>query len=198
MVAVVFATLITFIATEIDGFIMLFLLACKSDTVSERTALVLGKYASLFLLVAVCYVWTPVLNIVNNNVLGLSGFVAILTGILFPFVYDKKIPFVWFILVFVQTVVLALGNGTDNIEIYLPLFDSLSHSEFIVMVCVLFVLQTLCLWGAVQLSLSKNVQLYVRDFAKTIIPIAFVILGTYILLKNGTIPWLSGLLRHRP
>ena len=196
MLALIFASLITFIATEIDGFVMLFLFACKADCTSERLALSLGKYASLFLVIASCSFFKDILVFVPDTLLGLSGFLAIAIGILYPFVYNKKNPFDCFFLVFVQMLVLALGNSNDNREIYLPFFASLYASEFWIMLVIMFVLQSLCVWAALKLSLSKNVQVYVHDFSTTIIPVAFCILGLYILLKNGTIPWLYALLRH--
>ena len=202
MIMVIVASVISFVATEIDDFVMLLVLFSKTDKVSERLGVVVGKYLALAFLIASCTALSFYLEKIPDEILGLAGLVPLVVGIVYPYRKnkEKKFSVLWAtassLLLALETFLITLGNGADNICIYIPFFASLEGAEFFVMAVVFAVLQGAVCFAAIKIINSEAVQMYLGNFSKTIVPIAFILLGIYIMLKNGTVLWLLSFLRH--
>lgn len=84
----------------------------------------------------------------------------------------------------------TLANGGDNIGIYIPLFTGMNLLYTWITV-IIFILLT-AVWCFIGLKLSEHpfVQKNVEKYKHIFVPIIFIGLGIFILMKSGTIRFL--------
>ena len=84
----------------------------------------------------------------------------------------------------------TFANGGDNIGIYIPLFTSMSLAGILV-TAIIFVLLT-ALWCFIALKLAEHpfVQRNIKKYKHIFVPIIFIGLGIFILMKSGTISFI--------
>lgn len=82
---------------------------------------------------------------------------------------------------------ITLGNGADNIGVYIPLFTAFSPSERMTAVAVFALMTGLWLFLAGSLSRFPGVQHAVARYKHIAIPVVFIALGVYIILDSGLI-----------
>ncbi len=89
-----------------------------------------------------------------------------------------------------EAFVITLANGGDNIAVCLSFFSSLKQSEFIISCIVFCIMQAL--WCVIAFSVmnAASIRTYTEESKGVIIPVLFVALGLYILIKSGTAVWL--------
>ena len=82
----------------------------------------------------------------------------------------------------------TLANGGDNIGIYIPLFTSMNSMDIFITVVIFILL--IALWCYIGKSLSEYpfIQRNIEKYKHIIIPIIFIGLGIFIIIKSGTIP----------
>lgn len=82
----------------------------------------------------------------------------------------------------------TLANGGDNIGIYIPLFTSMNSMDIFITVIIFIIL--IALWCYIGKSLSEYpfIQRNIEKYKHIIIPIIFIGLGIFIIIKSGTIP----------
>ena len=80
-----------------------------------------------------------------------------------------------------------MANGGDNIGIYIPLFTGKSLVDILVTVIIFIIL--VALWCFIGLRLSEHpfVKKNIEKYDHIFVPIIFICLGIFILIKNGTI-----------
>lgn len=82
---------------------------------------------------------------------------------------------------------ITIANGGDNIGIYVPLFTGMNLIELSATVLVFGILTALwCLIG-LKLSAHPLIQTNIAAYQHIFVPIVFIGLGIYILMKNGTL-----------
>jgi len=81
----------------------------------------------------------------------------------------------------------TFANGGDNLGVNIPLFTSMSLVGILVTV-IIFILLT-ALWCFIALKLTERpfVQRNVEKYKNIFVPIIYIGLGIYILMKSGTI-----------
>lgn len=82
----------------------------------------------------------------------------------------------------------TLANGGDNIGIYIPLFTSMNSMDIFITVVIFILL--IALWCYIGKSFSEYpfIQRNIEKYKHIIIPIIFIGLGIFIIIKSGTIP----------
>lgn len=197
---VISASIIAFVTTEMDDLLVMFVLFSKVNRVRENTAVILGKYLGLVFLIAAGKLFADILNqFPVEQLLGLLGIIPITIGIRYAVkeytgekeqdgnLFMRSIGFFSFLL---EAFVITLANGGDNIAVCLSFFSSLKQSEFIISCIVFCIMQAL--WCVIAFSVmnAASIRTYTEESKGVIIPVLFVALGLYILIKSGTAVWL--------
>lgn len=81
--------------------------------------------------------------------------------------------------------VITLGNGADNVGVYIPLFTVFSGGERIGAVAVFAAMTALWLLLANSLAEFPRVKAAVGKYKHIVIPAVFILLGIYIILDSG-------------
>lgn len=86
-----------------------------------------------------------------------------------------------------KVISVTIANGADNIGIYIPLFTSMDLVNTFLTVIVFMILTAL--WCFVGLKLSEHplVEKSIKRYDYIFVPIIFIGLGIFILIKSGTI-----------
>ena len=202
---VIAASAIAFVTTEMDDLLVMFVLFSKEPGRLEKSAIVLGKYLGLLLLVAAGKTAASLLSLQPcEQLLGLLGFIPIIIGIRFAVrelagekerAGEGKMSSVVLRSISVASallgsLIITLANGGDNIAVYASFFPSLSRNEFVLSCVVFCVMQAA--WCAIAISVinAESIRSYIEESKGVIIPALFIALGLYILIKSGAVVWL--------
>jgi cadmium resistance transport/sequestration family protein len=81
----------------------------------------------------------------------------------------------------------TIANGADNIGIYIPLFTSMDLVDTFITLIIFMIL--IALWCFIGLRLSEHpfIQRNIKKYNHIFVPIIFIGLGVFILIKSGTI-----------
>ena len=80
---------------------------------------------------------------------------------------------------------ITLGNGADNLGVYIPLFTGF-HSLQRIAAAVSFILLTaLWVWLAHSLATLPKLQNLISKYKAVAIPVIFIVLGVFIILDSG-------------
>jgi len=210
---------VAFTLTDIDDLLLLiffFSLTKKSFTKRE---VFLGQYLGflfLLLLTTLGYLGTLVIPLAWIGLLGLVPFFRGLNELYKGFFNKKEMPsdrqdfspsslfstrldrvFARLFNPRVSTIaVLTIGNGSDNLSVYIPLF---AHSTFaqvgIYLILFLLLVGVWCMLGYTISHLPVIAQVLERT-SSLILPFVMIGLGLVILIKNGTFLMLIQLVRH--
>ncbi len=200
---VITASLIAFVTTEMDDLLVMFILFSKVRGFPEKTAVVLGKFLGLFLLVAAGKLASSVLGMLPcGQILGLLGFLPIVIGVRFAVRElvgekdrgrDSQPAFVLrslsFAVILLEALLVTLAGGGDNIAVYASFFPSLSGREFVISCVVFGVMQAAWCVIAISVISAESIRNYIEESKGVIVPALFVALGLYILIKSGALVW---------
>jgi len=81
----------------------------------------------------------------------------------------------------------TFANGGDNMGVYIPLFTSMSLVGILVTVIIFIFLTALWCFIALKLTERPFVQRNIENHKHIFVPIIYIGLGIYILMKSGTI-----------
>src|SRR5574344_686955 len=205
MALVIVASIIAYITTEMDDLLLLLVLFSRAKNKSEKTCIIIGKYLGLAIVVCCCSLFAVYISEVPSKYIGLLGVVPMAIGI--KTIFEKKDDddeeqsakplqktnsFAEKALFIAETVVMTLASSGDNIAVYIPFFTSLHGFDFLCMGIVFAVMQAL--WCVLSLLVcnAKQVRQFNQQFYRIIIPILFISIGIYIMIKDGTILWILG------
>ena len=80
---------------------------------------------------------------------------------------------------------ITVGNGADNVGVYIPLFTGFSGTERIGAVIVFTVMTALWVHLANSLAEFPKVKKAVGKYKHIVIPAVFILLGVYIIMDSG-------------
>ncbi len=199
---VIAASIIAFVTTEMDDLLVMFVLFSKVNRKRENLAVIIGKYLGLFCLIAAGKLLSGILEqIPCKQLLGLLGILPIVLGIRYAVKEyagendpsdDESIilrSFSYLSLV-LESFLITLANGGDNIAVCLSFFSSLGQSDFILACIVFCIMQALWCLIAISVMNAASIRTYTEESKGVIIPVLFIVLCLYILIKSGTIVWL--------
>lgn len=79
----------------------------------------------------------------------------------------------------------TVGNGADNVGVYIPLFTGFSGAERLGATAVFAAMTALWVWLANTLAEFPRVKTLTERYQRILIPVVFIGLGVYILLDSG-------------
>ncbi|MDA3973250.1 cadmium resistance transporter [Enterococcus thailandicus] len=207
MLTTLTTSLISFISTNIDDIFILTILFSQVGKNLSKKDIVLGQYLGVGLLVLFSILASHSLNRIQTEYLGLLGIIPIFLGIKswLDFVKNKKRtasiekdssankadltdetlltsglrPH------FLNVTLLTLGNGSNNIGIYVPLFSRYSVIDLVISVLIFIIMIAIWCYFSFKLANLSFIQEELHRHQAFIIPVIFIGLGIYILIDSG-------------
>ena len=207
MLTTLTTSLISFISTNIDDIFILTILFSQVGKNLSKKDIVLGQYLGVGLLVLFSILASHSLNRIQTEYLGLLGIIPIFLGIKswLDFVKNKKRtvsiekdssankadltdetlltsglrPH------FLNVTLLTLGNGSNNIGIYVPLFSRYSVIDLIITVLIFIIMIAIWCYFSFKLANLSFIPEELHRHQVFIIPVIFIGLGIYILIDSG-------------
>ncbi|WP_270608785.1 cadmium resistance transporter [Enterococcus thailandicus] len=207
MLTTLTTSLISFISTNIDDIFILTILFSQVGKNLSKKDIVFGQYLGVGLLVLFSILASHSLNRIQTEYLGLLGIIPIFLGIKswLDFVKNKKRtasiekdssankadltdetlltsglrPH------FLNVTLLTLGNGSNNIGIYVPLFSRYSVIDLILTVLIFIIMIAIWCYFSFKLANLSFIQEELHRHQVFIIPVIFIGLGIYILIDSG-------------
>lgn len=207
MLTTLTTSLISFISTNIDDIFILTILFSQVGKNLSKKDIVLGQYLGVGLLVLFSILASHSLNRIQTEYLGLLGIIPIFLGIKswLDFVKNKKRtasiekdssankadltdetlltsglrPH------FLNVTLLTLGNGSNNIGIYVPLFSRYSVIDLIITVLIFIIMIAIWCYFSFKLANLSFIEEELHRHQVFIIPVIFIGLGIYILIDSG-------------
>lgn len=179
MLSVILASILTFIATEVDDFaVYVVLFAQKKD---HKFSIFMGQLTVVFLLAVLCAFVSIPLSKIPAQYLRFIGIIPIGLGIWSIFEKEEEHNFKTTSL-FLTSALLTLAASADNLGIYIPFFTSLSILEKSVSIGIFVILQSL--WSFLQIKTADLpfVQKFVEKTSRFLVPVIFILLGILIIL----------------
>ena len=180
--------LIAFTGTNIDNFVFITLMLAASVTLAQKRRIVLTQYAGLFILVCISLIGSAALRIIPMGYIRYLGFLPMFIGLRSLWLLQnaaesdhvpaEEIPS------FSTLVLLNFSSGMDNISVYVPLFQSLRSAGSLLLLAAVFSLM-LMLWcvAAGKLAALATIHNRVQQSSAWLVPLVYVLLGVYILLR---------------
>ncbi|GAB1544697.1 cadmium resistance transporter [Scytonema sp. NUACC21] len=193
---------LAFTATNIDDIFILLLFFSQVNANLTHKHIVIGQYLGFIVLVIASLSGLFGGLILPTQWVGLLGLLPVVMGIsslvngqeesLEEIQLETKLSEETVFTSFVspQTYSVAavtVANGSDNISVYVPLFASSDLGTFLVTVFVFFSLIGIWCFAAYQLTHQKEIAELLTRYGKNFVPFVLIGLGSFILLKNGTL-----------
>lgn len=184
MLASVLTSIIAYISTNIDDiFVIMILLAQARE--GEKRQLVAGHFLGVGIVTAISMLGAFGLQNLPLKYVGILGLVPIFLGIRAwkkagedEAVEAKNVGLP-------SMTMITLGNGADNIGVYIPLFTGFTGAERIGAAAVFAVMTAIWVLLANALAELPKVKTAVGKFKHVVIPVVFIALGIYIILDSG-------------
>ena len=84
----------------------------------------------------------------------------------------------------INTALITIANGADNIGVYIPLFAGFMAWQIAMAVCVFLVLIAVWCFLGKALADLPVLRIALTRYKAVIVPVVYIVLGIYILLKN--------------
>lgn len=185
MIASIFASVVAYISTNIDDiFVVMILLAQAAK--GKKGQLVAGHFLGVCILTIVSMLGAFGLQNLPLRYVGILGLVPIGLGIKAWFNRDDE-EMEAKAVGLLSMAMITVGNGADNIGVYIPLFVGFSSAERIGAVIVFAVMTALWVFLANMLAEFPKVKSVIEKYKTIAIPAVFIALGVFIILDSGLI-----------
>ncbi|MBQ8638967.1 MAG: cadmium resistance transporter [Lachnospiraceae bacterium] len=195
MIETIIETLIlsitSFVGTNIDDMFINTLFFSEAETGADRNCIVCGKYLGTGILVLLSILGAFGLQFLPQRFIGCLGLIPIGLGVkeIIGSLKSKGIDEAdedaeKSTNRVINTALITMANGADNIGVYIPLFAGFAVWQILLTVCVFFVfIAVWCFLGKAlaDLPVLRNL---LSKYKTVIVPIVYIALGGYILLKN--------------
>lgn len=193
MVETIILSITSFIGTNIDDIFIDTLFFTEAKTKADNRNIVIGKYVGIGTLILLSVLGAFGLQFLPQQYIGYLGLIPIGLGVKEIIVALKskkanneevdeksqksanKI---------MNVMLITMANGADNIGVYISLFAGFKNWQIFLAIGIFMILIAVwCLLGKVlsNLHVVKNV---IEKYKIIIVPIVYIVLGVYILLKN--------------
>ena len=185
MLETILTSIAAFAGTNIDDLFVDVVLFAQADGKAAKRSVVAGKYIGIGILFLMGWLGSLLVKSFSSKAIGFLGLIPIALGIWHIFskedsedgstTHSKGL--------LINTALMTLSNGADNIGVYVPLFAGFETAEMII-VAVVFVLMV-AVWCCLASKISNLPVLkrFLVRYRRAIIPAVFIGLGAYILLK---------------
>lgn len=183
MLTSVLTSIIAYTGTNIDDiFVLMILLAQTAKGAKGR--LIAGHFLGVGILTVVSMLGAFGLQNLPLRYVGILGLVPIGLGIKAWFNRDDEETEAKAVGL-LSMAMITLGNGADNISVYIPLFTGFSSAQRLGAVIVFVVMTALWVLLANILAEFPVVKSAVGKYKHIVIPAVFILLGIYIIVDSG-------------
>ena len=188
MITSVFTAVVAYISTNIDDIFVLMILLAQGTKVTKGK-LAAGHFLGVGLITAVSLLGAFGLQNLPLKYVGILGLVPIALGIK-EWLERKKetddddAPSVRNVGM-LSMAAITLGNGADNLGVYIPLFTGFSWGERIAAVAVFAAMTAVWVFLANTLAEVSWVKAIVGKYKHIVIPAVLIFLGIYIISDSG-------------
>ena len=183
MLTSVLTSIIAYTGTNIDDIFVLMILLAQTRAKGRMIA---GHFLGVGLLTAISMLGALGLQNLPLKYAGLLGLVPIGLGIRAWFSQGDEEMEAKSVGIFSMAVI-TLGNGADNVGVYIPLFTGYSGGERVGAVIIFLCLTALWVWLANSLAEFPKVKAVIEKYKDIAIPVVFIALGLFIILDSGLI-----------
>ena len=179
------ASIAAYIGTNIDDIFILTILLTQ-NTGKSRRRMIAGHFLGVAVITAASMLGALGLQNLPLKYVGLLGLVPIALGIRAWIAGDDdddaslsgRIGLA-------SMAMITVGNGADNIGVYIPLFTGFTVPERMGAVLVFAVLTALWVSLARKLSEFPRVRSVIERYKRIAVPAVFIALGIFIILESG-------------
>lgn len=185
MIASIFASAVAYISTNIDDIFVLMILLAQAPK-GTKGRLVAGHCLGVGILTVVSMLGALGLQNLPLRYVGILGLVPIGLGIKAWFNRDEEKTETKAVGL-LSMAMITLGNGADNIGVYIPLFTGFSNAERLGAVIVFAFMTALWVFLANMLAEFPKVKSVIEKYKAIAIPVVFIALGVFIIWDSGLI-----------
>ncbi|KAH8671709.1 cadmium resistance transporter-domain-containing protein [Xylariales sp. PMI_506] len=189
----------SFAITNIDDLFVLvtfFAEASTSTTLTPRK-ITLGQYIGFTVIIVISMVGFGASLALPSEPIGFLGLLPILLGIwklfddiIFPAEEEESDKTsIAAMKTTLKVALVTLMNGGDNIGTYIPLFSQTKGAEIAVYVVIYYILVGVWCLAAFLVLRQKHVLAIIQKYVSYLIPVLYVGLGVYIIIKSSCYPW---------
>ena len=182
MLTSIVTSIIAYISTNIDDIFVIMILLASAGAAKSRV--VAGHFLGVGLITAISMLGAFGLQNLPLKYVGFLGLVPIALGAKAWFDRDDDETDAKGTGV-LSMAMITLGNGADNVGVYIPLFTGFSGAERIGAVIIFVVMTALWLWFANSLAEFPKVKAIIEKYKSIAIPLVFIALGVFIILDSG-------------
>lgn len=188
MVASIFTSIVAYISTNIDNIFVIMILLTQAAK-GAKGKLIAGHFFGVGLITVVSMLGAFGLQNLSLKYVGILGLVPIGLGIKAWLdckkgADDDDTPIARSVSL-LSMAMITVGNGADNVGVYIPLFTGFSGAERIGAVIVFAVMTALWVFLANSLAECPKVKAAVGRYRHIVIPAVFILLGVYIIMDSG-------------
>ncbi|MBE9208282.1 cadmium resistance transporter [Nostoc sp. LEGE 06077] len=192
-----------FTATNLDDLVILTLLFSQVNTHLRRRHIVIGQYLGFSTLVIASLAGFLGGLVLPSHWMGFLGFAPIAIGLNRLLNADKdspstteseqeltkSSPFSGFLSSqSLSVAAITIGNGSDNISIYMPLFANADFSSLLVIIAVFLSLVGVWCYGTYKLTCQPAICNLISQYGNNIVPFVLIGLGVFIILDSASLP----------
>ena len=181
MLISVLTSIIAYISTNIDDIFVLMILLAQTKAKGRMIA---GHFLGVGLLTAISVLGALGLQNLPLKYVGLLGLVPIFLGIKAWFDRGDDAVEAKSVGIFSMAMI-TLGNGADNVGVYIPLFTGFSGGERVAAVIIFTTMTSLWVWLANSLAEFPKIKSVIEKYKAIAIPVVFIALGLFIILDSG-------------
>ena len=185
MAATLLTSVFAYISTNIDDIVVLMILLAQAEK-STKGKLAAGHFLGVGILTAMSLLGALGLQNLPLNYVGILGLVPIFLGIrAWRHGENSTEASAHGTVNLMSMAMITLGNGADNLGLYIPLFTGFSGPERVCAAAVFAIMTALWLRLADALAELPVFKDRIIKFKPVLIPAVFVLLGVYIILDSG-------------
>lgn len=176
MLTSIITAIIAYISTNIDDIFVLMILLTQAK---GKRSLVAGHFLGVALLTVISILGAIGLQNFPLKYMGILGLVPIGLGIRMWFHRNDEETAAKAVDL-VSMAMITLGNGSDNLGVYIPLFTGFSGTERVSAAAIFLVMTALWVFLANALAEFPKIKTMIETYKDIVIPIIFIILGLFI------------------
>lgn len=183
MLSSIVTSVIAYISTNIDDIFVIMILLAQANK-ATKIKLVAGHFLGVALITLTSMLGALGLQNLPLHYVGLLGFIPIGLGINAWFDKDDDETEKQAVGL-LSMAAITLGNGADNIGVYIPLFTGFTASERLCAASIFAVMTGFWLWLANCLAQFPKINAIIEKYKAVLIPIVFIALGIFIIIDSG-------------
>lgn len=184
---------ISFVATNIDDIFILTALFSQPTSTPRKAYIVTGQYLGMCALIILSAVGAVGALIIPKTCMGFLGVVPIYMGVKMFYFKDKEIRIQRSVFINPNTykvMLIMIGNGVDNLSVYIPLFMQGHWFYKSVLASIFLILTGVWCWIAYKTVQNPWMERFIKKYGHRALPIILIGIGGYIMLEAGSFAFL--------